>query len=63
MGNNLSTFTHIYTCMAVFTVKQKRIETFTIRLQDHEAVLDLSQNLFIGLKVLKSKEYYTCSLL
>ena len=56
MGNNLSTFTHIYTCMAVFTVKQKRIETFTIRLQDHEAVLDLSQNLFIGLNEMFKKQ-------
>ena len=56
MGNNLSTFTHIYTCMAVFTVKQKRIETFTIRLQDHEAVLDLSQNLFIVLNEMFKKQ-------
>ena len=56
MGNNLRTFTHIYTCMAVFTVKQKRIETFTIRLQDHEAVLDLSQNLFIGLNEMFKKQ-------
>ena len=51
-----TTFTHIYTCMAVFTVKQKRIETFTIRLQDHEAVLDLSQNLFIGLYEMFKKQ-------
>ena len=51
MGN-----THIYTCMAVFTVKQKRIETFTIRFQDHEAVLDLSQNLFISLNEMFKKQ-------